>query len=675
MPARVACPFCGALVSHEARYCHHCGTPLSHTDTTPLSRRGAKAPRRIAVWAFFAILLVVFGTSMLGGFRYRAARWPWMPALAALGPTGPGAGLGSDGPGTDPAGGTGMRPPGIGGGGASTSDYLKAVVTVQTRGSDGNRFGSGFLIDHAGHVVTAAHVVGESTCLAVVDDNGGWHEATVVARDKTLDVAVLNVPTLRNWPAYLELGESRRLTPGASVFLLGSPAGTNRSTLVTATFSRVTDKRIDDHPFKDVLEVSGATVVSGASGGPLVDMTTGRVVGVVTAGSGEATRFAWAVQTDLVTDLIKQGVSQPSAGACPSSTLDRTVRAILATVTPLSGSRGIWGADLADGAELALRDRETDLRRVGYEVSLKKYDDEGNPVVAAGHARTLDYDPEVIGVVGSLDGPTTIALAGGLKSSGLAMVVPASGAEELTEQGWTNLNRLVATTRRRDQAAARFIQERMNPGAVYLVSDGSPEGVQQASIFEVAARLLSLPVVDRATISASADFADLQQKIGATKADVVYYAGKSDTAVKLIPGLRHSGLTLPIVGGEAFADPRFAALPDPVVNGVYFTQLTAQTSERFSRHFESVLGKPAVGDAAYGYDAARVILDALIQYGTANPGRLPTRAELAALVRSTKGYPGDGTMITFDSRGENITAEVFVFGWFGGQKELRGSIQ
>jgi len=672
VPARATCPFCGATVSGEARYCDHCGTPLSDRETQSLSRHRPKRPRRIAVWAVFVVLFLVFLTGMLGGFRYRASRWPWaLAGLTALGPGDPGSGR--TGPAAEPFGGTGPQPPGTEV--PSTAGYLKAVVTVQVRGTDGTRFGSGFLIDNAGHVVTAAHVVGESKCLAVVDDNGGSHEGTVAVRDKTLDVAVLSVPTLKSWPTYLELGDSRRLSPGASVFLVGSPAGTNRSTLVTATFSRVTDKRIDDRPFKDILEVSGATVVSGASGGPLVDVATGRVAGVVVGGSGESTRFAWAVQTDLLTALIKQGVGLPSAGACPSGTLDRTARAILATVTPLSGSNGVWGADLADGVELALRDRETDLRRVGYEVSLKKYDDEGNPAVAAGHARTLDYDPDVIGVVGSLDGPATIALANGLKSSGLAMVVPVSGAEELTEQGWTNLNRLVATTRRQNQAAARFIKEQMKLASVYLVSDGSAEGTQQAAIFETAARLISLPVVERATVSASADFAGLQQKIGATMADVIYYAGKSETAVRLVPGLRRAGSPLPIVGGDAFADPRFASLSDAELHGVYFTQLTAQTSDRFDRHFESVLGKPAVADAAYGYDAARVILDALIQYGTANPGRLPSRAELSALVRATRDYPGYSSAVTFDVRGENTTAEVYLFDWFGGQKELRGSIQ
>ncbi|MGE5675036.1 MAG: zinc-ribbon domain-containing protein, partial [Mycobacterium leprae] len=65
------CPFCGTSVSPEARYCNHCGTPLTQLPAPPRPDRG---PARVAVWACVLVLLLVVGTGPAGGVWFKSRR-------------------------------------------------------------------------------------------------------------------------------------------------------------------------------------------------------------------------------------------------------------------------------------------------------------------------------------------------------------------------------------------------------------------------------------------------------------------------------------------------------------------------------------------------------------------------------------------------------------------------
>jgi ABC-type branched-subunit amino acid transport system substrate-binding protein len=99
--------------------------------------------------------------------------------------------------------------------------------------------------------------------------------------------------------------------------------------------------------------------------------------------------------------------------------------------------------------------------------------------------------------------------------------------------------------------------------------------------------------------------------------------------------------------------------------------MRAALLEQFRRRFEEIAGKPTGGYAAYGYDAARVILEKLIAYGETHPAQAPSRVDLARLIRSTKGWPGWTALISFDANGENQTPAIHVYEWKQGRPEYK----
>lgn len=648
MSARPACPFCGAPVSPAARYCDHCGTPLAQNGSHALPRR-PKRSGRVSVWVFFLVLLLTLGVGSLGGFRYQAGRWPQVIPGSVVAT----AGTDDPKPTVDPA----------------ANQHLRSVVSINVRGAQGNRTGSGFLIDADGHVVTVAHVVEGATCTTVYDDDGRAHVGTVVGRDRNLDIALLSVPTLSSWPHRLTLGTSGKARPTDALFVLGSPKGAGQSIPLAATLSKigVSQTTEDGHYYANLIQFEGAVVREGTSGGPLVDKATGTVVGIVAAASSSPVAFA--IPIDDVSGLFRQW-SQVAAQPCTAGPAARTVPVYLATILPLSGVYGVEGADLQAGVQLALKDMEQNLLAAGYAVSLKPYDDQSQPDRGREAASAVAYDPRVIGVVGSLEGQTTAAVARALQPEGLVMISPTAGSEDLTAQGWPNFNRLVASSTRQEQAAAKFAQDRLKSKGVLLVDDGSPEAARQADSFRKAAQILSLPVVGTYRLSTGWVYEDVKKHIADAKADAVYYAGGSESALALATQLRQDGQLIPILGGQALLDPRFERLTGPAARGIYFTRLTAEPSEPFKRYFESSLGKPT-RYGAYGYDAAGVILTALLRYGETHPGQVPARQELARLVRETNGYSGWSSWVTFDSTGENLSSWIYVYEWKQGVPEYR----
>ena len=160
---------------------------------------------------------------------------------------------------------------------------LRSVFTVHT---PNGWLGSSFVAwsDGSGtYLITANHVLEHETGLKVtVSRKSGTWEADIVRVDPTHDLALLRIDAHPHGAAPLwETGVKRLPSPGDPVVLVGSPFGLG-GTVTTGVISRVSKKTIQ----------TDAAANPGNSGGPLVDLKDGRVVGVLVAGGGENINFA-----------------------------------------------------------------------------------------------------------------------------------------------------------------------------------------------------------------------------------------------------------------------------------------------------------------------------------------------------------------------------------------------
>ncbi len=162
--------------------------------------------------------------------------------------------------------------------------------------------GSAFIIDETGLVLTNAHVVeGAQRIVAVLPDKTEVN-AAVLGRDRSLDVALLQLEGEGSWP-HVKLGSSSALAVGDWVLAMGNPLGLGH----TVTAGIVSGKgRVLGHDIfgNDAFIQTDAAINQGNSGGPLFDLD-GEVVGMSTAIIQGANTIGFAIPIDLIKSTVE----------------------------------------------------------------------------------------------------------------------------------------------------------------------------------------------------------------------------------------------------------------------------------------------------------------------------------------------------------------------------------
>ena len=171
-------------------------------------------------------------------------------------------------------------------------------------------FGTGFVIDPSGVIVTNKHVINNALSIAVHFNDGSVVPGTVLAAAAETDLALVKVNVSRQLPA-TKFANSDMLRVGDAVLAIGNPLGVGLS--VSAGVVSALNRNISDGPYGNFVQTDAA-INRGNSGGPLVNLE-GRVVGVNTSlytlpGSGSI-GLGFAIPSDdakfIVDRLLKYG--------------------------------------------------------------------------------------------------------------------------------------------------------------------------------------------------------------------------------------------------------------------------------------------------------------------------------------------------------------------------------
>jgi len=178
--------------------------------------------------------------------------------------------------------------------------------------SGGTATGSGFVIDHQGHILTNAHVVNNATKIEVTlgrKDTSSPIPATVVGKDESTDVAVLKVDAPASDLHPLPLGDSSQINVGDPVVAIGNPFGLDRT--VTSGIVSALQRQIqapNNFQIDNVIQTDAA-INPGNSGGPLIN-AAGQVIGInsqiESGGSGGNVGIGFAVPINTVRDVAQQ---------------------------------------------------------------------------------------------------------------------------------------------------------------------------------------------------------------------------------------------------------------------------------------------------------------------------------------------------------------------------------
>jgi S1-C subfamily serine protease len=178
--------------------------------------------------------------------------------------------------------------------------------------------GSGFIIDHDGHVLTNYHVIADARQVEVTLPSRKKYRASIVGTDRSHDLAVIQIKAPELTP--MVLGDSKNLQVGQKVYAIGNPfglAGTLTSGIVSSIRSVQEPNGIN---INEAIQTDAA-INPGNSGGPLLN-SHGEVIGINTmiassVGQNAGIGFAIPINTAkaVLNDLLTLGrVRRPVLG-------------------------------------------------------------------------------------------------------------------------------------------------------------------------------------------------------------------------------------------------------------------------------------------------------------------------------------------------------------------------
>jgi serine protease Do len=245
------------------------------------------------------------------------------------------------------------RTPSLGGGGDDDSDNPLFEFFRRFGQGQGNPmpqmptqgFGSGFIVEANGVILTNAHLVEGADEVRVRLPDRREFKGKVAGVDKLTDIAVVKIDA-KDLPV-VKLGDPRNIKVGEWVVAIGAPFGFENT--VTAGIVSATARSLPEGTYVPFIQTDAA-VNPGNSGGPLFNMR-GEVIGInsqIYSRTGGFQGLAFAIPIDVAanvqTQLLKTGkvergrvgvgIQEVSQSLAQSFGLQKPQGALVATVEP-----------------------------------------------------------------------------------------------------------------------------------------------------------------------------------------------------------------------------------------------------------------------------------------------------------------------------------------------------
>jgi branched-chain amino acid transport system substrate-binding protein len=297
----------------------------------------------------------------------------------------------------------------------------------------------------------------------------------------------------------------------------------------------------------------------------------------------------------------------------------------IATVTlgvagPFTGDDTKQGESLANGVRAAIDDTNRMRGELDRIIAMRTFDDQdllASAIVTAGFACD---DPNVLCVIGHLNGRITEAAAKIYEQKGMSLIVPASTFDRITSDGYLNVLRLPTKDSTEGELGAKYVEDKLKPKKVAIFFQDGDYGEDVSGGFARQADVDKLPCeqvvfpYDKPKYAAVA-----KDGLAQTKPDLVYLAGLAHDMGPMIHELRAAGFTGPIVASKGFFDQdtisKYSAdLGDFRVSTPLPPLELAPSVFRVHEDFERRYG-PFTFLAAFGYAAAQIAIAAIRRAG------------------------------------------------------------
>jgi branched-chain amino acid transport system substrate-binding protein len=321
---------------------------------------------------------------------------------------------------------------------------------------------------------------------------------------------------------------------------------------------------------------------------------------------------------------------------------------------PLTGPAATDGKSAQIAGQMAVEDINAAGGVLGQKVELVTYDDQAKSDQAIFTANKLIGEDGVKLVVNGSYSASGRAAAPVFQKAGVVMISAYGVHPDITKAG-DYIFRLVHLGPPQGAATALYIGKTLGLKKISTITMDNDYGQATMDGFLEAAPKYGIEVLNKYSYSLKdRQFGSIVASVKRDNPDAVYATGYFFTGGPLVSQLRAAGVTVPIIGSQAFDSEKFIEIAGPAAEGTYIIDSfdrdrKDETLQKFFAEFKSRAGYAPEGVAAITYSAFKLMADGIKRANSADPEKV--RDALAA----TKNFPLlEGNMNGFNSLHEMI---------------------
>jgi len=284
----------------------------------------------------------------------------------------------------------------------------------------------------------------------------------------------------------------------------------------------------------------------------------------------------------------------------------------------------------------------------GRKIDLKTLDDASKSTEAGNVVQRLISEDKVVAILGEVASSSSLAGGKVAQQAGIPMITPSSTNRTVTE-GRDMVSRVCFLDEFQGYVGAKFAIDQGLKKVAVLFDQAAPysKGLGETFIAEMKG-LGGEITTSQAFTAGDADVSAQLQSIKTSGAQAVYLPGYYTDVGNIVRQARKLGIKVPFLGGDGWDSAKLAEIGGDAIEGSYYSNHYSFDEERpavkeFVDKYQKRWGEVPDGLAALGYDAARVLFDAM--------DRAPSLKgkDLAAAIAATKEFPGVTGLITLDA--------------------------
>lgn len=320
----------------------------------------------------------------------------------------------------------------------------------------------------------------------------------------------------------------------------------------------------------------------------------------------------------------------------------------------MTGGNATLGTSSANGAKLAFKEFNEKGGVLGKKIEAVVADNKSEPAEAANAMTKLISQDGVVAVSGTFSSSNAIAAASVAEAAKVPYLVSGATNPKVTvneKTGKVNdyVFRVCFIDPFQGTVAANFVLKNLNlKNAVILVDNSSDYSKGLAEFFRDAMTKNGGAILgEEAYLQKDQDFKTILTKIKVLNPEVIYVPGYYEEVGKIVKQAREIGITSVILGADGWDSPKLSEIAGgEALNNTYFTnhysvESTDPASKAFVDAYTKEYGQKPDALAVLGYDAARVLIDAIVRANSIEPAKI---REALAATKDFKAISGDTTL-------------------------------